>query len=47
MVKGMDRAPTDLIDKLVELLGRRGEEQRRSIKNESILLVFATFAAIP
>jgi methyl-accepting chemotaxis protein/methyl-accepting chemotaxis protein-1 (serine sensor receptor) len=44
MVKGMDRAPTDLIDKLVELLGRHSEEQRHSVRIESILLALAPLA---
>jgi methyl-accepting chemotaxis protein len=46
MVKGMDRPPTDLIDKLVELLRRHSAEQRLSIRNASILLAFATAATI-
>jgi methyl-accepting chemotaxis protein len=44
LVKGMDRAPTNLIDKLVELLGRHSEEQRHSVRIESILLALATLA---
>jgi methyl-accepting chemotaxis protein/methyl-accepting chemotaxis protein-1 (serine sensor receptor) len=46
MVKGMDRAPTDLIDELVALLGRHSEEQRRSIRNASFLLGSAMLAVI-
>jgi methyl-accepting chemotaxis protein len=46
LVKGMDRAPTDLVDKLVDLLGRRSEELRRSTRNESILLASATLVVI-
>jgi CHASE3 domain sensor protein len=38
MVKGQDRAPTDLIDKLVGLLAERNEQQRRWIRSESLLI---------
>ena len=41
MVKGQDRAPTDLIDKLVGLLAQRNQQQRRSISNESFQIGFS------
>lgn len=33
MVKGQDRAPTDLVDKVVEQLGQRTTAQRAAITN--------------
>lgn len=46
MVKGQDRAPTDLIDKLVQLLEHQSVVQRNSIRSQSIVLALATFVVI-
>lgn len=46
MVKGQDRAPTDLVDQLVELFAKRNAEDVRAIHQESEWLAWVILAML-